>query len=257
MSAKLNSLARSVLPQRYRPEEYLTELVRKRTAMVVAAGSFAGLMLPLGAREALVPKLLGIYERELAPIIQQVVRLGFARIINVGAAEGYYAVGLARSIPDAAVHAFDMDECALLLLRETTAANGVAGRVAIQGKCEPDNLRDCMALGGKIIVICDVEGYESVLLDTKLVPQLTRSHILVELHELHYQGITELLRTRFERSHRIEQIWVEQRSAKDFPFQTFYTRLFPGRFLHNIVNEWRSDDQSWLWMQPRKASDPA
>jgi len=63
--------------------------------------------------------------------------------------------------------------------------------------------------------------------------------------------ITELLWTRFEGSHRIEQIWEELRSARDYPFRTFYTCLLPDRFLRNVVSEWRSERQSWLWMRPR------
>lgn len=188
---------------------------------------------------------------QLAPVIEEIVGQRFARIINVGAAEGYYAVGVARRIPDAVVHAFEMDARVRSLLGATAAANGVGDRVLIQGKCEPADQRDRLASAERVLVICDVEGSESVLLDPDLIPQLASAHILVELHELMHHGITELLRTRFQGSHRIEQIWDETRSAQDYPFRTFYTRLLPHRFLLNAITEKRSERQSWFWMRPR------
>jgi len=246
------TIAGSILPPRYRPGVYLRSLARERTGMVVIGGPFAGLIFPRAAeRDGLVPKLLGTYERELAAVVEEIVRQGFERIINVGAAEGYYAVGLARRIPEAVVYAFEADEDVRSLLGRTVAANGVADRIVIKGRCDPDDLRDCLAAGGPALLICDVEGYESVLLDPALVPQLAQVHILVELHELRHHGITELLRSRFEGSHQIELIREEPRSAEEYPFRTFYTRLLPDRFLLNSISEWRSEQQSWFWMRPR------
>jgi len=248
----INKIARSVLPPSYHPEVYLARLVRERTGMVVAGGCFAGFIFPReSARVSLVPMLLGTFERPLAVVVEEIVQRGFDTIVNAGAAEGYYAVGLARRVPHAIVHAFEMDEGGRSLLAETAAANGVADRVRIHGRCEPADLRRCLAAGQHDLVICDVEGYESVLLDPDLIPQLTSAHVLVELHELIHPGIAELLRARFEGSHRIEEIWDEPRSARDYPFRTFYTRLLPERFLLNSITEPRSERQSWFWMRPR------
>jgi len=41
-------------------------------------------------------KLLGFYEQPLQPYIEQVIQTGYPTIINIGCAEGYYAVGLAH-----------------------------------------------------------------------------------------------------------------------------------------------------------------
>jgi hypothetical protein len=246
------TIAGSILPPRYRPGIYLRSLARERTGMVVIAGPFAGLVFPRTAdRDGLVPKLLGTYERELAAVVEEIVRLGFERIINVGAAEGYYAVGLARRIPEAVGYAFEADDDVRSLLGRTVAANGMADRIAIQGRCAPEDLRRCLAPGARNLVVCDVEGYESVLLDPGLVPELAHAHILVELHELRHPGIADLLRSRFQGSHRIDELREEPRSAAEYPFRTFYTRLLPERFLLNMISEWRSEQQIWFWIRPR------
>src|SRR3954469_9686968 len=81
--------------------QVLRNLLWQRFEGVVEGGLFPGLRLPQQASEGcLIPKLLGIYE---APLIQHLHRL-LARspevVLNIGCAEGYYAVGLARLLPD-------------------------------------------------------------------------------------------------------------------------------------------------------------
>ena len=59
-----------------------------------------------------VPKLIGSYEEEVHPIIEEIIRRRYSIVVNIGCAEGYYAVGFALRIPDAIVYAFDVDTTA-------------------------------------------------------------------------------------------------------------------------------------------------
>ena len=77
--------------------------------LTVSGGPFAGLTYPDREPISLVPKLLGIYERELHGAVEAAVLGQPEVIVNVGAADGYYAVGLARRCPSATVHAFEAD----------------------------------------------------------------------------------------------------------------------------------------------------
>ena len=63
-----------------------------------------------------VPKLIGSYEEEVHLIIEEIIRRRYSIVVNIGCAEGYYAVGFALRIPDAIVYAFDI---------ETTAQQGM------------------------------------------------------------------------------------------------------------------------------------
>jgi len=54
-----------------------------------------------------IPKLLGCYEAELHPVFAKWQAVPFRQVVNVGAAEGYYAVGCARLWPEAQVIAFE------------------------------------------------------------------------------------------------------------------------------------------------------
>src|SRR5436190_882004 len=64
----------------------------------VLGGIFKGLQYPRfeSSGSGLVTKLLGSYENELHPFIQQLGANKYTEIIDIGCAEGYYAVGLAQ-----------------------------------------------------------------------------------------------------------------------------------------------------------------
>jgi hypothetical protein len=135
-------------------------------------------------------------------------------------------------------------------LRAMAALNGVQNRVAVHGRCEPADLGASLREGEKCIVICDVEGYEDVLLDPVRVPALARTPILVELHEFILAGIGRRIRERFSATHRIYEILQTDRSTGDFPWPKSYAGLFPKRYILWAVGEHRPARMSWLWMEP-------
>jgi len=57
----------------------------------------------------IMPKWLGSFECELHAIIEQIRNTQYSAVINVGCAEGYYAVGLAKLFPQVQVFGFDID----------------------------------------------------------------------------------------------------------------------------------------------------
>ena len=83
-----------------RPDYYLGKRTTKRTNRVVQAGPFQG-MRYIGRAFGSVyfPKLLGIYEREIYPYIDRVIPEGHDLLVDIGVAEGYFAVGLALKQP--------------------------------------------------------------------------------------------------------------------------------------------------------------
>ena len=172
-------------------------------------------------------------------------------IVDLGAGEGYYAVGLAKRVPNTRLVAFEMDSIGQDVVAELAALNGVAARVEVRGKCESADLVAALADEPRPVIVCDVEGYEDQLLDPALVPALSRATILVELHEFVIPGITDKIRRRFADSHVIEHIWQEARSRTDFPWRTIGTSLLPSSYLDWAVSEWRPERMSWFWMVPK------
>ena len=130
----------------------------ERYGPVVQGGPFAGMRYVKGAAgSAYLPKLVGSYEDELADFFGRVLSTEYDVAVDVGAAEGYYAVGLAMRLPgQPLVHAFDSDPYARALCAGMAALNGVADRVVVHGACNPESLRT--RLRGRALLVCDVEG---------------------------------------------------------------------------------------------------
>jgi hypothetical protein len=171
-------ILRAILPARLRLSGYLENLVRTHTDGRIRCGPFTGMRYNAGADGGArihIPKLLGIYERELNEYIERACALNFSLIVDIGAAEGYYAVGMALRNPKARMIAFEMESTSRAALAESVRLNDVADRVEIRGRCEPDNLERVLATESRPLVICDAEGHESVLLDPTTAPSLERA----------------------------------------------------------------------------------
>ena len=189
------SFLKWLIPARYRPIGYLIHLTRTRTDNRVRSGPFAGVRyVDDSVGSAYIPKLLGIYESELTAQVEIICRQKPGLIVDIGAAEGYYAVGLAVRNPQAKIIAFEMNPKGQAALREMSSLNKVSSRVEVRGKCEPADLITALGDTPEPVVVCDVEGYEDKLLDPQVVPALARTTLLVELHDWIIPGITEELK---------------------------------------------------------------
>jgi hypothetical protein len=245
------------VPAWLHPRNTLGPEVIRRTGGRVATGPFEGMELPAldyvltSLHSAYYPKLLGIYELELHDSVDEMIALNPSRIVNIGAGEGYYAVGLAKRLPTASVVAFEADERAHPALAKVADRNGVRRRVDVRGACDPKLLTAALAGAGRTAVVCDVEGYEDVLLDPAAVPGLEKCWILVELHEAAANGVTSRLKDRFSATHTIAEIPERKRTRADYPYSTLFTKLLPEYYVTFVVREHRKERMTWLWMTPK------
>ncbi|MFM9990728.1 MAG: hypothetical protein ACKVOY_04780 [Burkholderiaceae bacterium] len=77
----------------------------KHQGTVIVQGPLAGMdFLPQSAEGCHVAKLLGCYEQPLQPFIEEAIQAAYPIILNIGCAEGYYAVGMARRMKNSKVH---------------------------------------------------------------------------------------------------------------------------------------------------------
>jgi hypothetical protein len=156
--------------------------VSQATGGMVAAGPFAGMRLdyelfPVHAS----PKFLGTYEQELHSVIERAIQLHPKYVLNIGCAEGFYAVGLAIRLNDAQVFAADADPKGLSATMKNAELNGVSARVSPVGIVRPRQLSRYLRADGSLLVM-DCEGAEFSLLDPANDPILLRTNIIVEIH---------------------------------------------------------------------------
>ena len=240
---QLNELLRTL--GRWRSRMLANTYIAQEGALI-RGGPFAGMAYVTQATEgALMPRLLGTYESELHPHLLAFAREDVEAVIDVGCAEGYYAVGLARLMPQATVHAFDIDEAARAACAELAARNGVAERVRIGGAFAPEGFE--AFTGRRALVLVDAEGAELDVLRPDLAPSLAGFSLIVETHDVYRPGALAELVRRFEPSHRIE---VVRQQAKLFDMPA-WLQGFGHLDQLLAVWEWRLAPTPWLVMRPK------
>jgi hypothetical protein len=211
--------ARHRLGWRRTPIARITRRFVAQHGLTVQAGPFAGMEFPtfaVGRAEILVTQLLGAYERELHPAIGALIRDPCATIVDIGASDGYYAVGLALACPRTTVYAYEMNFFPARVCRRLAANNGVSDRIVMRGECRIEDLR-AFEPDGPAFVLSDCEGAEQQLMDPDAVPWLRTSRLIVELHDFAAPGIEDTIRARFEPTHDIEVVASQRRYTADYP----------------------------------------
>jgi hypothetical protein len=192
------------------------------------------------------PKLLGTYELELHEEIERIVAAQCQVIINIGAAEGYYAVGLAGRLPDAKVICFEANAAGRHWCRRMAQLNEVQDRIEVRALCTVKSLQQVIPLNQKALVLCDCEGAEDELLDAHRISKLCRCDIIVETHEHIVPGVTKRLMSRFGESHHITVISSRPRLTGDAPHVSL-----PSEKVMAMMDEMRPARQPWIVMIPR------
>lgn len=248
----LHRWAKRLLPESLRPQNVLARQIDCRVGRTVYAGPFRGMKYcDASVGSVFYPKILGAYEKELHDVIEQLISSKPDCVVDIGAAEGYYAVGLARRLPSAKIIAFETTKEGRDLLAEMARINGVTNRIDLRGQCEVEDLRNALEGTARTVVICDVEGYEQVLLDPEKVPALRTATILVELHEFVVRGISSVIETRFSPTHHVSIILEQPRTRADYPFNNWYTRMLPTAYATYRVQEFRPERMSWMLLRPK------
>jgi hypothetical protein len=193
-------------------------LTKLPDAKRVAQGPFEGMgYIPLATRRTTLPMLLGTYQSELNPALETICRAGCDRIVDIGAGEGYYAVGMALRNPGVPLVCFERNSSVRYYLRRLARHNGVRPRIKILGECTPAALEAALQGAEWPAVICDCEGAEETLLDPVRIPRLRRALILVETQGGLIAGVSGRLQDRFAATHEFEAIASRERTLDDLP----------------------------------------
>lgn len=238
-----------------RSQAVFRELLFPRGAAIrVQTGPFEGLRyFDETVWGSITPKWLGSYEAELHPVVRRIAEQSYQTIIDVGSAEGYYAVGLAVLSPGSTVFAFDTDFISRGQVRRLAALNGVTDRVRVRTFCRHSDVDALSA--GRTLVVCDIEGFEAQLLDPQAAPSLSRDDILVEVHEASDSSaeVEHLLQSRFSATHGIERIEAQDRGPWVEENRRVLPAGIPDETLRQATEENRAAGRVWLWMQANRA----
>jgi len=176
-------------------EKAFTKLRRKRVSRmvfeqnggVVCYGPFTGLKLNGNANTSsgnLGAKTCGLYESE---VIEQIIKLGpFKDVVNFGAADGYFSLGLLVAGMAQRSICFEMTEKGRAELAVNARNNGLSEKVVVRGTADDSAgsiLSELQFDPASGLVLCDIEGAEFSVLSEKVLSDLKGATLIVELHD--------------------------------------------------------------------------
>lgn len=224
--------------------------------LTVAGGPFKGMRYPSWQSfgSAILPKLLGSYESELHPIVDEVLNKRYTTVVDIGCGEGYYAVGIALRLPEAQMYAFDTDSRVRQLCAKMAELNGVAGRVHIRGLCDEQTLRS-LPFAGRTLIISDCEGYEGSLFDTRMAKFLTKCDLVIETHDFMDIELSRKLREAFSNTHNIRSVESTHDITKAHACDCRELENYTLQEKRLILAEWRPAIMEWLVLTSKQDQD--
>lgn len=192
----------------------------------------------------LVPKLIGSYESELHPFMDELKINKPDVVINVGAAEGYYSVGLKLMLENIDVLAYDIDPKSKEKTLELSKLNNV--EVACKNKflsSELDGLEK-----KDIFILCDIEGDELKLFSKDEIIKYENCRIIIETHSTKIGHSKDILPNLFSKTHDIKII--DQKGSDSFEVPE---SIVQSNHLDILLSKWecRTHPTPWLVLTPK------
>ena len=240
-----------LVQHRYHLGQKLSDLLDS----TIAYGPFAGTRLASMNHWSAADRgsmLLGMYEKE---VLAELVRLSDERdvLVDVGAADGYYAIGsLMGGLVDHAL-CFELDPDGQGMIRLQAELNGVQDSVTVLGAADERfaaNLDNHLPNGtGNSIFLIDIEGGEFELLTDSVLNAISPAPLIIELHDFEpsLQREAESLINRISRYYDSTIIYHSDRN----PNQFVELESWPDDDRWLLCSESRVTRMRWLVCEPK------
>jgi hypothetical protein len=236
--------------KRFVASRVLSQLSKSAT---VNGGPFKGMRYGITQAKcsALLPKLLGTYESEIASILDGFLSTKqYITCLDIGVAEGYYAVGVARRQPNCQVHAFDTDLSALELCRSNARVNDCEEQITLhQGITAADLEKFPIASPG--LIISDCEGYEKYLFTNRSVKNLVKCDLIIEIHDFYDSTISEHIQDVFLDTHQLGFVSTINDMQKALTYVVPQISCLDLELRGFLLSEFRPCPMRWAILTPK------
>lgn len=235
----------------------LSREMKSRYGNRVLHGRFAGMKLPkymAWGEPDRSSMLLGAYEAEVLEALFSVPER-YDHFVDLGAADGYYAIGTVLSGRFTSAVCYEMSAQRRLVLSHNAAVNGVEDRIEIHGSADSSFVHD---LSGETLarslVLIDVEGAEFDLLTQSVLRHLSNSVVIVELHDHLVTNGESALKKLVSRAESIFHVDFLAAGARD---SSNYDELsgFSDNDRWLVFSEGRKRAGRWMRLIPMAAAE--
>jgi hypothetical protein len=219
----------------------------------VGYGRFKGMVISTnggwGGEQDRVTQQLGLYEKEVVEVISQLSSAD--RIfIDIGAANGYYAVGAALCLTYKKVIAYEMTDHGRNSIVLNSQLNGVSDKVEIKGCFDSKSISDLNGIIGceDFVFLVDIEGGEYEVLSEHFFSSFKKSYVIVELHPWLVNNVDRIseLFSSAKFTHNVTKIQNNGRDILNFPFFA----CIKEDYLCLSISENRDRPMEWVLFSP-------
>jgi len=200
----------------------------------------------------LAPKLFGLYEQEVLKLLTE-LRGKHQILINLGAADGSYGVGLVAAGVFERSICFEAAEKGRDAVKSTAQKNGATEKVNILGAAGADFPTAFAGLGLKAsdcLILCDVESAEFSIFSSQCLASLQGAHVIIELHGYLLANGNVLEQSLISNCRSLFQTSIVKTSTRDLSSIPELDALNDSdRWL--ICSEGRPKLMSWLILTPK------
>lgn len=228
-------------------------ILKERYSFVIAHGPFKGMLLAEDvwwSGNDRITQTLGVYEEHVLKKLRLFSGQGAKRFIDIGAADGYFAVGMAYAKIYSEVYAFEIDLKGQEKIKENAIRNSCSDAVQVFGEANIALLSGLLSSENRSSILIDIEGAEYNFLNNQMLSVLKDNYIICELHPWVVENGKErqaLLLERASKNFDIELIIRESYSPNLFPELDDLSdeeRLI-------AVGEGRGRNMQWLVLTPK------
>lgn len=154
---------------------------------VVQDGIFKGMVLSQDtniSQSVLGLKIHGLFEAGVVALIE--ANAPFSDVIDIGAADGYYPVGMLKAGLAKRAICFEMTDKGRVSIAENAKSNGVEDKIEIFGVADEsfdEKLASINFNAQGSLFICDIEGSEFTVLTSDVLEAINGALMIIELHD--------------------------------------------------------------------------
>ena len=228
-------------------------ILEERYGYTVAHGPFKGMKLSENitwSKNDQITQTLGIYEEHVLSKLIYFSSEGSKRFIDIGAADGYFAVGLAFSKIYQEVYAFEINPKSQQQIKINAARNSCSEKVTVYSEANVASLNKLINKDFKSTFLIDIEGAEYDLLSDEMLLLLKGNYIICELHPWHLDNGNELQKDLLDRASRLYKIELILRESYTPNLFSELDDLSDEERLV-AVGEDRGKNMQWLVLTPK------
>lgn len=192
-------------------------------------------------------KILGLYEKEIQDLINQIQeKNNFPAFIDIGGADGFFAVGSVKNNLFKNCEVFEISKRGRQSIEESAIKNNVADLISIKSEANEKTLSSIENINNSVI-LCDIEGGEYDLFSENLIKNMHPSNVIIEIHKNPDISLNEF-EDKFKNLFSINKITQGPRSLKGFG----ELKNFNDNNRSLLTSEGRSYIQEWWHLSPKK-----